>query len=168
MEKYDIEKLIGKSPAELTDMGVCPTCFNKQSGGALYGDESLLDVYSDSDIEIKFVPNPREKGHMMIASASHYHDMSEAPDELNAKIIRFAKQLMKIIKEVYGCERVYICSMCDGPANHYHVQLIPRYPYEKRGSKNFVKPRQEYVYDKEKFEKVQKAIVKFAKTDKIL
>lgn len=167
MEKYDIEKLIGKSPAELTDMGVCPTCFNKQSNGALYGDESQLDLYNDKDIEIKFVPNPREKGHMMIASTMHYHDMSEAPDYLNEKIIRFSKQLMKIIKQVYGCERVYICSMCDGPANHYHVQLIPRYSYEKRGSSNFVKPRQQYIFDEEKFKKVQKMINEYSKIDNI-
>ena len=57
---------------------------------------------------------------------------------------------MNILKEVYGSESVYLCTMCDGPMNHFHIQLIPRYDYEKRGSKNFVKPRQEYVYDEEK------------------
>jgi diadenosine tetraphosphate (Ap4A) HIT family hydrolase len=57
---------------------------------------------------------------------------------------------MRALKEVYGAESVYLCTMCDGPMNHFHVQLIPRYEYEKRGSKNFVKPRQEYVEDKEK------------------
>ena len=41
------------------------------------------------------------------------------------KIIRFARQFMIIIREVYQCERVYLCSMCDGLMNHYHVQLIP-------------------------------------------
>lgn len=40
--------------------------------------------------------------------------------------------------------------MCDGPMNHFHIQLIPRYSFEKRGSKNFVKPRFEYKEDKEK------------------
>lgn len=34
--------------------------------------------------------------------------------------------------------------------NHFHAQLIPRYSYEKRGSKNFVKARQPYVEDAEK------------------
>ena len=33
--------------------------------------------------------------------------------------------------------------------NHFHIQLIPRYDYEKRGSKNFVKPRSDYVEDKD-------------------
>ena len=54
---------------------------------------------------------------------------------------------MIILKEVYACERVYMCTMCDGPNNHYHIQLIPRYSDEKRGSKNFVKPRKEYIHD---------------------
>ena len=52
--------------------------------------------------------------------------------------------------------------MCDGPNNHYHIQLIPRYSYEKRGSKNFVKERKEYIYDEEKFLKVQKMIKEYA------
>ena len=37
--------------------------------------------------------------------------------------------------------------MCDGPNNHYHIQLIPRYSHEKRGSNNFVKERHSYIYD---------------------
>ena len=78
---------------------------------------------------------------MCILSIEHFHDMSEAPDYLNEKIIRYAKQFMNILKEVYKCERVYLCSMCDGLNNHYHVQLIPRYSFEKRGSTNFVKER---------------------------
>lgn len=84
--------------------------------------------------------------------------MSEAPDFLNEKIVRFAKRLMVIIKEVYKCERVYLCSMCDGPNNHYHVQLIPRYVYEKRGSNNFVKQRKAYVYDEVKFNQIKEML----------
>ncbi len=56
---------------------------------------------------------------------------------------------------VYGAESVYLCTMCDGPMNHFHVQLIPRYSFEKRGSNNFVKPRFEYVEDKEKIQKLR-------------
>ena len=51
--------------------------------------------------------------------------MSEAPDSVNEKIIRFAKRFMNIIKEVYLCERVYMCTMCDGLNNHHRIQLIP-------------------------------------------
>ena len=48
---------------------------------------------------------------MCIDTMEHYHDMSEAPDYINKKIIRFAKRFMQIIREVNGCERVYMCTM---------------------------------------------------------
>jgi len=164
IEKLDVEKLSKLSPGQLTDMGICPTCFDRASNRALYGDDSNLKTYEDEDIECLFVPNPRAKGHMMISTKKHFHDMAEATDEINEKIIRFAKAYMNIIKEVYGCERVYLCTMADGPMNHYHVQLIPRYKDEERGSKNFVKPRQKYLFDKEKFDKVKMLIEKYSST----
>ena len=156
------EELLKLSPGELTDLGICPTCFNRETGGALYGDNTDKLVYSDEEIECFFVGNPRAVGHMCISAVEHYHDMSEAPDEINEKIIRFAKQFMIIIKKVYGCERVYMCTMCDGLNNHYHIQLIPRYSYEKRGSTNFVKQRKAYVHDQEKLDKIRKVIEYYA------
>ena len=152
------QELLKLSPGELTDLGICPTCFNRQHNGALYGDNSDKLLYEDEDIECFFVGNPRSDGHMAISTMQHYHDMSEAPDYINEKIIRFAKRFMNIIREVYGCERVYMCTMCDGPNNHYHIQLIPRYSNEKRGSGNFVKPRKEYVHDADRFERVKAMI----------
>lgn len=155
----DEKELLKMTPGQLTDLGICPTCLNRKYNGALYGDNTNTLIYEDEDIECFFVGNPRADGHMCISTIRHYHDMSEAPDFLNEKIVRFAKQFMLIIKEVYKCERVYMCTMCDGLNNHYHIQLIPRYSYEKRGSTNFVKPRKSYVYDEEKFLKV-KALIK--------
>ena len=159
--KKQIKKYLGYSAKDLVDCGICPTCFNRQTNSSVFGDDSLLKVYEDDDIECLFVANPRADGHMMIAPKEHYHDMSEATDEINIKIIKFAKQLMIIIKEVFICERVYLCTMSDGPMNHYHVQLIPRYKSEKRGSENFVKPRQNYVFNKEKFDNVKHKIQKY-------
>jgi len=166
INKLDIEKLKHLTPGELTDLGICPTCFDRTTNRALYGDDSQLKTFEDKDIECLFVPNPRSEGHMMISTKEHFHDMSEAPDYINEKIIRFSKAYMNILKEVYGCVRVYLCTMADGPMNHYHIQLIPRYSYEERGSKNFVKPRQKYVYNKEKFLKVCEAIKIYAKNKK--
>lgn len=57
---------------------------------------------------------------------------------------------------------LYVYTMCDGPNNHYHIQLIPRYACEMRGSKNFVKPRREYVADTDKLERVRKQIEDYA------
>lgn len=159
----DEKELLKLTPANLVDMGVCPTCLNRKYGGAIYGDTTQTLFYEDGDIECFFVKNPRADGHICISSIKHFHDMSEAPDFLNEKIVRFSKALMNIIKSVYGCERVYLCTMCDGPNNHYHVQLIPRYKDEKRGSGNFVKPRKEYRFDEEKFNAVKNALENYVK-----
>lgn len=154
----DDGSLLKLTAGELVDLSICPTCFDREHNGAIFGDKSDLLVYQDNDIECFFVRNPRSDGHKAISSIAHYHDMSEAPDCLNEKIIRFAKQFMIILKQVFCCERVYMCTMCDGPNNHYHIQLIPRYSYEKRGSNNFVKPRKEYVFAKEKFHQIKELI----------
>lgn len=159
MEEKELLKL---SEGELSELGICPTCFNRKHNGALYGDNRDKLLYEDKDIECLFVVNPRSDGHMVILTKDHYHDMSEAPDEINEKIIRFAKEFMNILKEVYGCERVYMCTMCDGLNNHYHIQLIPRYAFENIGSKNFVKPRKAYVFDEEKFSRVKRRIEEYA------
>ena len=159
------EELLKLSPGELVDLGICPTCFNRENGGALYGDISDKLLYEDEDIECFFVGNPRADGHMCISTVQHYHDMSEAPDHINEKIVRFSKRFMQIIREVYSCERVYMCTMCDGPNNHYHIQLIPRYAHEKRGSGNFVKPRKSYEFNKDKFERCRELIKKYAESN---
>ena len=166
LDELNVEKLKTLSPGELTDLGVCPTCFDKATGGALYGDNSYLKTYEDESIECLFVPNPRADGHMMISTKEHFHDMAEAPDHINEKMIRFAKAYMNILKDVFGCVRVYLCTMSDGPMNHYHIQLIPRYENEQRGSTNFVKPRKKYVFDEIKFKKVSELITNYANTHK--
>ena len=148
------------TPAKLTDMGVCPTCFNKENNNCLYGEIKDKMLYEDEDIECFLVGNPRAEGHIAISSKKHYKDMMEIPDELCDKVFKFAKKTMNIIKNVYECESVYLCTMCDGPMNHFHVQLIPRYSFEKRGSKNFVKERKEYIENIEKIHKIRRCLNK--------
>ena len=84
--------------------------------------------------------------------------MLEIPDNLCQEIYLIAKKTMNILKEVYKCESVYLCTMCDGQINHFHVQLIPRYKNELRGSKNFIKERKTYTFDKEKLTKLRELL----------
>ena len=81
--------------------------------------------------------------------------MMDVPDEILAKINVLAKHIMVTIREVYKSESVYLCTMCDGPMNHFHVQLIPRYSFEERGSDNFVKSRKKYIEDQEKIKELR-------------
>ena len=140
---------------ELIDSGICPTCYNKEHNYCVYGDNRDKLLYENEDFECFLVGNPRAIGHTIISSKEHFKDMMEIPDELCEKVFRFAKKAMKIIKEVYRSESVYLCTMCDGPMNHFHIQLIPRYEYERRGSNNFVKERKEYIEDKEKIKELR-------------
>lgn len=136
--------------ADLTNAGICPTCFNKENNNVLYGDNDDKIIYEDSDFECFLVSNPRAKGHTVISTKKHYKDMLEINNEICKKIFLLAQKVMIVLKETFQAESIYLCTMCDGPMNHFHIQLIPRYSYEKRGSKNFVKPRSEYIENKEK------------------
>ncbi len=143
---------------DIVDNGICPTCFDKANNHVLYGENEDKMLYEDEDFECFLVGNPRANGHVAISTKVHYKDMMDISDEICIKIFLLAKKVMNIIKEVYVSESVYLCTMCDGPMNHFHIQLIPRYSFEKRGSKNFVKPRFEYIEDKEKIALVRKKI----------
>ena len=150
-----MEKITNK---ELTDQGICPTCYDRKHNHIVFGDNSKQMLYKDKEIECFLCNNPRSKGHTIISTEKHYKDMLELPDNLCKKIYIFAKKVMTILKEVYQAESIYLCTMCDGPMNHFHIQLIPRYKEEKRGSKNFTKPRQEYIEDKEKIKRIRKEL----------
>ena len=143
------------TPAMLTDSGICPTCYNREHGNVLYGDCTDKLLYENDLFECMLIGNPRAPGHTVIISKAHYKDMMEIPDELCREVFVFARKAMNALKAVYGSESVYLCTMCDGPMNHFHVQLIPRYSYEKRGSRNFVKERKAYVAEPEKVERLR-------------
>ncbi len=144
--------------AELVDLGICPTCYDRSHNFALYGDPKDTTLYENDLFTCVLIGGPRAPGHTCIISKAHYKDMMDIPDTLCAAVYLFAKKAMNALKKVYNAESVYLCTMCDGPMNHFHVQLIPRYAGEKRGSKNFVKPRQEYVHEPEKVEALRKIL----------
>ena len=144
--------------AMLTDQGICPTCYNRAHGYCLTGDETDQTIYENARFKCILIKEPRAPGHAVIVSQAHYKDMMAIPDELCSEVYVFAKRAMNALKSVYGAESVYLCTMCDGPMNHFHVQLIPRYADEMRGSRNFVKPRQAYVEDVEKVAALRKLL----------
>ena len=146
------------TPAMLVDSGICPTCYDREHNHALYGDCSDKLLFENELFECMLVGNPRAAGHTAIISKTHYKDMLEIPDALCREMFVFAKKAMNALRAVYGAESVYLCTMCDGPMNHFHLQLIPRYAHEKRGSRNFVKERQAYVADTEKVNTLRKLL----------
>ena len=164
LKEYSTEEILGLikegkiGAADLTDSGICPTCFDKENKHDLYGDNKDKVIYENDLFECFLVSNPRANGHTAISTKKHFKDMLEIDEKTCKEIFILAKKLMILLKDVYNAESIYLCTMCDGPMNHFHIQLIPRYSFEKRGSKNFVKPRLEYEEDKEKMMKLRKMI----------
>ena len=144
--------------ASLTDQGICPTCWNREHGYILTGNDADYTFYENNLFIAMLVREPRTPGHAVIVAREHHKDMMEAPEALVREVYAFAAKAMRALREVYGAECVYLCTMCDGPANHFHVQLLPRYAHEKRGSMNFVRPRFEYVHDAEKLEQLRQML----------
>lgn len=112
--------------AGLVDSGICPTCYDRAHDHCLYGNNADKLLFENDLFECILVGNPRAAGHTAIISKAHYKDMMEIPDELCREVFLFAKKCMNALKTVYGAESVYLCTMCDGPMNHFHLQLIPR------------------------------------------
>lgn len=161
LNNEEIKTLILKGKVgvkDLTDAGICPICFNIENDYVVFGDDTPRMIYEDTDLKCFLVCNPRAKGHTVISTKMHYKDMMEIPDDICEKTFLLAKKVMSILKKVYDADSVYLCTMCDGPMNHFHIQLIPRYSYEKRGSKNFVKPRFAYKEDKDKLKELREQL----------
>ncbi|MBO5142655.1 MAG: HIT family protein [Clostridia bacterium] len=163
LNDIEIMRLVNEnkiSMKDFVDSGICPTCFDKSHNNVLFGNNKNKMLYENEEFECFLVGNPRAKGHTAISTKKHYKDMLDIDDEICNKVFTLAKKIMIVIKEVYGCESVYLCTMCDGPMNHFHIQLIPRYNYEKRGSKNFVKPRCVYEEDIDKVVQIREILKK--------
>lgn len=143
------------SAAELVDQGICPTCYDRANDFCVFGDPGSRILFTNDRYECLLISNPRAPGHCIITTKDHYKDMMELPDALCKEIFFASRHVMNALKEVYHAESVYLCTMCDGPMNHFHVQMIPRYAYERRGSRNFVKERQAYVEDLEKLHELR-------------
>lgn len=126
--KSPIERILENngdvSAAILTDLAICPTCYDRRNDRCLYGDITDRLLFENDLFECFLVSNPRADGHVVISTKKHYKDMMEIPDELCSDIFIFAKNLMNILKSVYDSESVYLCTMCDGPMNHFHLQLF--------------------------------------------
>ena len=94
--KFGIKSLLdndGKLSASiLTDLGICPTCYDKKNNFCIYGNNSDKLLYENNDFECYLCGNPRSIGHTIISSKKHYKNMLEIPDDLCSEIFIFAKK----------------------------------------------------------------------------
>lgn len=86
--------------------------------------------------------DPRVPGHTIVVWKRHVHDFSELDDRETAHLFTVCRDVARALRTALAdVERVYQVTMCDGPINHLHIQLIPRYAGTPIGSMRLIDPR---------------------------
>lgn len=124
---------------ELRRQNVCPTCYDLETGGGLFGNQ--FAVYEDERFRIKLEPFARARGHTIVVYKPHREDLSELAEDEAGDVFRVCVRVVKAIKQSLGAEKVYLNTMCDGGRNHLHLQLFPRYAGDPVGSSRFIAER---------------------------
>lgn len=130
---------LGRRVSTLRDQGHCPTCYDLETG-ELFGNGDRL-IFEDAHFKVVLERYPRMPGHIIIIYKPHREDVSELDEDEAALVMMMCLRVIKAIKTSLGAEKVYLNTMCDGPRNHLHLQLFPRYKGEAIGSRRFVLPR---------------------------
>ena len=130
---------IGQRVRNLHDHGVCPSCRELSDGDVLGPQHHIVD---DDEIQVVLALDPRTPGHTIVVWKAHAHDFTELDDHQTARLFTTCRDVARALRAALtDVERVYQVTMCDGPINHLHIQLIPRYAGTPIGSQRLVDPR---------------------------
>jgi diadenosine tetraphosphate (Ap4A) HIT family hydrolase len=131
---------IGEHIAALNEAGVCYQCRDLETGGGVFGEQCVIT--DEPDVKAVLAPDPRVPGHTIVVWKRHAHDFTELEDTETARLFIVCRDISRALRSaVAGVERVYQLTMCDGPVNHLHIQLIPRYAGTANGSARLVDSR---------------------------
>ena len=94
------------------------------------GEIPSATLYEDDDFRVILDLNPASKGHALILPKEHYRNLFDLDDELAAKALVLAKNMINRLKDVLGCDGYNIVQNneeCAGQSVfHFHMHLIPR------------------------------------------
>ena len=122
----------------LQQQGICYSCHDLITS-EVFGKQPL--IYEDDCFRVALELYPRMLGHTIVLYKPHREDISELSQEEAGQLFQLCTQVVKALKTALHAEKVYLNTMCDGPINHVHIQLFPRYLGDAIGSKRFVAPR---------------------------
>ena len=101
--------------------------FCKIAGGEI----PSATLYEDADFRVIMDISPASKGHALILPKEHYANLYELPDELAAKVLVLAKNMITKLKDIVGCDGYNVLQNNGEVAGqtvfHFHMHLIPRY-----------------------------------------
>jgi diadenosine tetraphosphate (Ap4A) HIT family hydrolase len=129
---------VNRAVADLRRQGICATCHDLATGEP-YGNHFIL--YEDDLFKVTLEPYPRARGHTIVVYKPHRADLTELSEEEAGRVFQMCLRVANAIKRGLGAEKVYLNTMCDGPLNHLHLQLFPRYAGDPIGSRRFVAER---------------------------
>lgn len=95
------------------------------------GDIPSATIYEDDDFRVILDIEPASKGHALILPKEHYANLYELPDELAAKALVVAKNVISKMTDIVGCDGYNVLQNNGETAGqtvfHFHMHLIPRY-----------------------------------------
>ncbi len=95
------------------------------------GEIPSATIYEDEDFRVILDIEPASKGHALILPKEHYANLYELPEELAAKVLIVAKNVVTAMTEVLGCDGYNLLQNNGEAAGqtvfHFHMHLIPRY-----------------------------------------
>ena len=94
------------------------------------GEIPSATLYEDADFRVIMDVSPASKGHALILPKEHYANLYELPDELAAKVLVLAKNMITKLKDIVGCDGYNVLQNNGIAAGqtvfHFHMHLIPR------------------------------------------
>jgi histidine triad (HIT) family protein len=95
-------------------------------------------VYEDEQVVAFLDIRPLNEGHTLVISKSHYENVFDVPEKLNAYIHGVTKQIAIAVKKATNADGISIVQQNGKAANqdvpHLHVHVIPRYEGQKMPS----------------------------------
>lgn len=95
------------------------------------GEIPAATLYEDDDFRVILDLGPASKGHALILPKEHYANLYELDDEVAAKVLVLAKEMIKKLTDVLGCDGYNLVQNNGEAAGqtvyHFHMHLIPRY-----------------------------------------
>ncbi|MEG0109344.1 MAG: HIT family protein [Lachnospiraceae bacterium] len=101
------------------------------------GEIPSATLYEDEDFRVILDLSPASKGHALILPKDHYADLYEMKDEIAAKVLVLAKQMIIKMTDILQCDGYNIVQNNGAEAGqtvfHFHMHLIPRYKGDQVG-----------------------------------
>ncbi len=95
------------------------------------GEIPSATIYEDADFRVILDLSPASKGHALIIPKEHYRNLYDLDENLAAKVMVLAKQMIRKMTDILGCDGYNIVQNNEESAGqtvfHFHMHLIPRY-----------------------------------------